>query len=76
MEPLEDDFDLKFELVRVEAGLERAIRDLSAVIDDCAGTEGTVKAADVKRVLWDVRVDLYEQLHRVTGALGEIGQDN
>ena len=31
MEPLEDDFDLKFELVGVEAGLHRAIQDLSAV---------------------------------------------
>lgn len=75
MEPLEDDFDLKFELVGVEAGLHRAIQDLSAVIDDCSGADEMVKAADVKRVLWGIRVELYAQIHRVTGALGEIGQD-
>ncbi len=77
MEPLEDDFDLKFELVSVEAGLKRTIRILSKVIDHCDWAEdkvkaATVKAADVKRVLWDAREELYFQIHQVTGALGEI----
>ncbi|MBR3083404.1 MAG: hypothetical protein IKH03_02360 [Oscillospiraceae bacterium] len=76
MEPLEDDFVLESELEKVEAGLQRAIQDLSAVIDDCAVADETVKAADVKRVLWGIRVELYAQIHRVTGALGEISQDN